>query len=84
MKITETIKNVSYTNGNRIATVEQKISRADDCEKIGTLYFRMSDIYRRLDVENITDGEREMLIKELEDTKKELDVYLGYLSGYSD
>lgn len=84
MKITETVKNVSYINGKRIATIEQDISRADDYEKVGMLYLRMADIYRRLDVSDIPDREKEMLGNELEGVKKELDVYLGYLSGYSD
>ena len=36
--VTETIKSVNYSNGSRIATIEQVISRADDCAEIGNLY----------------------------------------------
>lgn len=84
MKITETVKNVSYTNGRRIATIEQNISRSDDCEHIGTLYYRLSDIYRRMDNNDISTEEQEALEKDIIAVKEELNTYLGYLSGYSD
>ena len=80
-RIKETIKNISYENGARVATVEQVISRADDSAKIGELYFRMSDLYRRAD-EEITDEERAVIEKELAEVKKQIAVYTEYLNGY--
>jgi hypothetical protein len=80
-RIKETIKNISYENGARVATVEQVISRADDSAKIGELYFRMSDLYRRSD-EEITDEEREVIEKELAEVKAQIAVYTEYLNGY--
>lgn len=80
-KINETIKNVTYNRGTRVATVEQVISRADDCAHVGELYFRMSDIYRRLDME-ISDEERTALETDLVTLNEELTTYLDYLNGY--
>ena len=80
-RIKETIKNISYENGARVATVEQVIRRADDSAKIGELYFRMSDLYRRSD-EEITDEEREVIEKELAEVKAQIAVYTEYLNGY--
>lgn len=88
MKIAETVKNVTYTNGTRIATVEQTVSRADDAEKLGNLYFRLSDIYRRLDDEGIAESERLALKldlgKDLGKVEEEIKEYIGYLEGYGD
>ena len=80
-RIKETIKNISYENGARVATVEQVISRADDSAKLGDLYYRMSDLYRRADGE-ITDEEREVIEKELAEVKAQIAVYTEYLNGY--
>lgn len=84
MKIAETVKNVTYTNGTRIATVEQTVSRSDDAEKLGSLYFRLSDIYRRLDDEGIAESERLALKLDLEKVEEEIKEYIGYLTGYGD
>lgn len=80
-RIKETIKNISYENGARVATVEQVISRADDSAKIGEFYFRMSDLYRSAD-EEITDEERAVIEKELAEVKEQIAVYTEYLNGY--
>lgn len=80
-RIKETIKKVSYENGTRVAMLEQVISRADDCSKIGELYFRMSDLYRRAE-EEITEEERNMIEKELAEVKAQILVYTEYLNGY--
>lgn len=80
-RIKETIKNISYENGARVATVEQVISRADDSAKLGDLYYRMSDLYRRADGE-INDDERVLIEKELAEVKAQIAVYTEYLNGY--
>lgn len=83
MAVVETTKNVTYTNGSRVATIEQVISRADDCAHIGQLYYRLSDIYRRLEME-IPDTERVALEKDLKTVKSEIETYVGYLEGYDE
>lgn len=80
-RIKETIKNISYENGARVTTVEQVISRADDSAKLGDLYYRMSDLYRRADGE-INDDERVLIEKELAEVKEQIAVYTEYLNGY--
>lgn len=80
-RIKETIKNISYENGARVATVEQVIRRADDSAKLGDLYYRMSDLYRRADGE-INDDERVLIEKELAEVKEQIAVYTEYLNGY--
>lgn len=80
-RIKETIKNISYENGARVATVEQVISRADDSAKLGDLYYRMSDLYRRADGE-INDDERVLIEKELAEVKEQIALYTEYLNGY--
>lgn len=80
-RIKETIKNISYENGARVTTVEQVISRADDSAKLGDLYYRMSDLYRRADGE-INDDERVLIEKELAEVKAQIAVYTEYLNGY--
>lgn len=77
----ETIKDISYQNGRRVAMVEQVISRADDCAKMGELYFRMSDLYRRME-DDITEEERAAIAEDLKSIKAEMAVYTGYLEGY--
>lgn len=81
MKITETVKTVTYEKGTRISTVERVITRADDAEQLGNLYFRLSDIYRRLD--NCTD-ETECTALEADKAAilAEIETYAGYLNGY--
>lgn len=82
-RIMETIKTVTYENGSRVAVIEQKISRADDCEELGNLYFRLCDIYRRL--EDVTDeNERAALEADRVKIAKEIERYRGYLEGYAD
>ena len=79
--IKETIKDITYKNGARVTTVEQVVSRADDCVKLGELYYRMADYYRRIE-QDITDEEREIISKDLGEVKAQISVYLGYLEGY--
>ena len=80
---TETVKNVTYSGGSRIATVEQTCTRADDAEKLGNLYFRLSDLYRRIDA-NPAPSENELtaLNKDLEVVLADIETYKGYLAGY--
>ena len=81
MKTTETVKTVTYENGTRISTVERVVTRADDAEQLGNLYFRLSDIYRRLD--NCTDeNERAALETDKAAILAEAETYTGYLNGY--
>ena len=81
MKITETVKAVTYNGGKRVATVERTASRADDAEKLGDLYFRLSDVYRRK--QDCAD-ENELAALEADRTKisAEISEYTGYLDGY--
>ena len=83
-RITETIKAVTYEKGSRVAVIEQKISRADDCEELGNLYFRLSDIYRRLDMEGIAESERKALLSDRADLTAKIMEYRGYLEGYAE
>ncbi len=80
-KKNETVKGVSYNGGQRVAVVEQKVSRADDVAHLGELYFRMSDFYRRLDME-ISDEERKLILADLAEVAAEIEEYRGYLDGY--
>lgn len=82
MKITEKVKNVSYENGTRVATVEKIVSPSYDAEHLGSLYFRLSDIYRRLDNENISEDEKTAIKADLTEVKAEIREYTEYLSGY--
>jgi hypothetical protein len=80
-RITETIKAITYEKSSRVAVIEQKISRADDCEELGNLYFRLCDIYRRL--EKIDDtAERDALEADRVKIAAEIERYRGYLDGY--
>lgn len=81
MKTTETVKAVTYENGTRISTVERVVTRADDAEQLGNLYFRLSDIYRRLDSCE-TDTERAALEADKAVILAEIETYAGYLNGY--
>lgn len=81
MKKNETIKNIAYEGGNRIATVEQVVTKADDYAEVGNLYYRMADLYRRMDMD-ISDEERAAVEKDMKLVREELDKYLGYLEGY--
>lgn len=75
------VKSVEYKNCKRIATLTQTVSRADDCEELGNLYFRLSDIYRRLD--NCTDEtERAALDADKSVMLTDIETYSGYLAGY--
>lgn len=81
----ETTKKVEFAGHQRTATVERVITRADDCAHIGELFFRLSDIYRRLDMaEGVSDIERTELLKELGAVTAEIDEYRGYLGGYAE
>ena len=84
MKIKETVKSVEYNGVSRIATVEQTISRTNDCEYIGNLYFRMADAYRVIDNQERTDAEKTQARTNLATLQAELEEYLVYLSGYTD
>jgi len=79
----EMVKNVSYSGGNRTAVVEKVVSRADDAAYLGNLYYRLSDFYRRLEME-ITDEERALIQRDLADVLAEITEYRGYLDGYTD
>lgn len=80
-KKNETVKGVSYSGSQRVAVVEQKVSRADDAAHLGELYFRMSDFYRRLDME-IPEDERVLILADLAEVEAEIEEYCGYLNGY--
>ena len=84
MKPVETVKNVVYTNGVRVSTVERIVTRANDCEELGNLYFRLSDIYRRLEAEGIADEERDALNLDLAEILAKIAEYRGYLDGYTE
>lgn len=84
MKIKETVKSVEYNGVSRVATVEQTISRTNDCEYIGNLYFRMADAYRVIDNQERTDAEKTQARTNLANLQAELEEYLVYLSGYTD
>lgn len=80
-KANETVKNVIYSNNTRVVTIETVVSRADDCEELGNLYFRLSDIYRRLEgTEDAT--ERDALEADRVKIAAEIERYRGYLDGY--
>lgn len=81
--VTETIKSVNYSNGSRIATIEQVISRADDCAEIGNLYYRLSDYYRSFELTG-TNEEREAILKDIAEVKEKIEIYTSYLAGYSE
>ena len=83
MSITDTVKTVTYTNGKRVATIERTVSRADDAEKLGELYYRLSDIYRRKQDSTNAD---ELTALETDRSKiaAQITEYLGYLNGYED
>lgn len=80
-KKNEVVKDVSYSGGQRVAVVEQKVSRADDAAYLGGLYYRMSDFYRRLDME-IPEEERALILADLAEVEAEIEEYRGYLDGY--
>ena len=81
MSITDTVKTVTYTNGKRVTTIERTVSRADDAEKLGELYYRLSDIYRR---KQDSADEDELAALETDRSKiaAQITEYLGYLNGY--
>lgn len=83
MKKNETIKDIRYDAGSRIATVEQVVTKADDYAEVGNLYFRLSDLYRRLEAD-IDEGELAALEKDMATVRLELEKYLGYLEGYDE
>lgn len=81
----ETVKSVTYAAGRRVATVEQVVSRAEDCEEMGNLYFRLSDLYRRL--EDFGDGaesERTAILDDISAVREKIKEFDGYLKGYRD
>ena len=83
MNTMETVKNVAYGNGTRISTVERVVTRADDAEQLGNLYFRLSGVYRQL--ENCTDAaEHDALEADKAVILAEIGTYVGYLNGYED
>ena len=83
MNTMETVKNVAYENGTRISTVEKVVTRADDSEQLGNLYFRLSGVYRQL--ENCTDAaEHDALEADKAVILAEIGTYVGYLNGYED
>ena len=83
MNTMETVKTVAYENGTRISTVERVVTRADDAEQLGNLYFRLSGVYRQL--ENCTDAaERDALETDRSKIAAQITEYLGYLNGYED
>ena len=81
MATSETTKGVVYNAGRRVATIERVCTRSDDCADVGRLYYRLSDIYRRLEGE-ISEGEREALEADLAQVNSELRTALSYLDGY--
>ena len=83
MNTMETVKNVAYENGTRISTVERVVTRADDAEQLGNLYFRLSGVYRQL--ESCTDAaEHDALEADKAVILTEIGTYVGYLNGYED
>lgn len=84
MRPVETIKNVAYGKGVRVSTVERVVTFADDCEELGNLYFRLSDIARRLDAEGIGEAERENLTADRKEILVKIAEYRGYLEGYDE
>lgn len=81
MATTETTRNVVYSGGRRVATVERVCNRSDDYAEIGRLYYRLSDIYRQLEGDP-DNALRTALEADLETVEAELQTYLGYISGY--
>lgn len=83
MNTMETVKNVAYENGTRISTVERVVTRADDAEQLGNLYFRLSGVYRQLGI--CTDAaEHDALEADKAVILAEIGTYVGYLNGYED
>lgn len=72
---------VEYKNSKRVATLAQTVSRSDDCEELGNLYFRLSDIYRRLDTETDTDAQT-ALLSDRDAIITQINTFTEYLSGY--
>lgn len=81
MSTSTEVKSVTYVNGRRIATLEETVTRADDCEELGNLYFRLSDIYRRLETETSSDMQS-ALASDRDTIKTKISAYTGYLAGY--
>lgn len=81
MKPQETVTNVTYQNGKRVSTVTRTETRSDDAEMLGNYYYRLADIYRRLDIE--TD---ETALTALNADKNtilgQIEIYKTYLAGY--
>ncbi|MGN1410284.1 MAG: hypothetical protein ACI4XJ_08915 [Eubacteriales bacterium] len=75
------VKSVEYKNSKRVATLTQTVSRADDCEELGNLYFRLSDIYRRLDMETDTDIQT-ALLSDRDAIITQINTFTEYLAGY--
>lgn len=81
MNTSTEVKSVEYKNRMRIATLTQTVSRADDCEELGNLYFRLSDIYRRLEAEEGADMQT-ALLADRDAVLLQIQTFTGYLAGY--
>ncbi len=79
----ETVKNVTYAGTTRVATVERTVTRSEDLEQLGNLYFRLSDIYRRIDAA-VKPGTDELVALNADKARiqSEIETYKGYLAGY--
>ena len=84
MRPVESVKNVAYGKGVRVATVERTVTFADDCEELGNLYFRLSDISRRLETEGIEEAEKKNLAADRKEILAKIAEYRGYLDGYTE
>lgn len=81
MNVVDTVKSVTYSDNKRIATIERTVSRADDAETLGNLYFRMSDLYRRQSV--ITDSnDLQNIANEITEVCTSIEEYTTYLANY--
>lgn len=79
----ENVANVKYENGMRVSTIIRTETRAEDAESLGNCYFRLADVYRRLEAE--TD---DVVLASLEADKvillSQIETYKSYLSGYDE
>ena len=74
---------IDYLTGVMCAILDRVVTRADDAEQLGNLYFRLSGVYRQL--ENCTDAaEHDALEADKAVILAEIGTYVGYLNGYED
>ena len=78
----EQVTNVTYEGQNRVETITRTVTKADDADKLGALYYQLGALLRRLQTNSLNDAAKASVNEQITVIKASITEMAQYLAGY--